>query len=376
MFNFRGILSSCLLLVAAVCLFIAGCGQDADAPLDVDTCRPGRVLAEVDGHAVTVRNFRARRALELALFTQRRKKLPEEKMAAARAAFAARRNRSLLAELVNQRLVRDYLEEKLATATRADAARATAQIEAAVTGAVRKIRFKTLEEAAATLGVERDYLKDQLAVPSRIVVARELFAGKPFTVTEAEVDEGLARMQRYHDRAAASNAVTQTTASNVLARVQAGEDFAALGRQTAGFAPEEARKWGDFEAGDLENRALREWAFAAPVGSVGGPFDIEDGLCVVKILARTDGSPEPSLAAEETASVTLARIAFHMLVEDPEPRTRAHVRTSLEEWKAEEAQKALFAALHAKMRLAYPNGTNFVFSTSETPSRSLKEDGK
>ena len=367
------------LLAVVTCLFVflAGCGRDANSPLDIDTCRAGIVLAELDGQTITVRDFRARRSLETALMAYRKRELPAQRRADALAKFAHGRNRRILAELVNQALVKSYLEKRLAGQ---DASRlrttAKARMGKNVGDALRKFKFKTPEQAATELGVDSDYLQDQFAVPTRVAVAREIFAEKPFTVTEREIDEGLERMQRYHDRAVASNAVTRATASNVLERVKAGGDFATLGHQYAGFSPEEARAWGDFEADEIEDAALRKWAFTASVGSVGGPFDVEDGLCVVKILNRTNGSPTPSLAAEETASVSLARIAFYMWEEDPEPRTRDYVRTTLGEWKANEAQKALFASLHAGMHLTYPNGTNFVFSTSENPSHYLKESGK
>ena len=366
------------LLAVTASLLLAGCARDLSSPLDIDTCRAGMVLAELEGQEITVRDFRARRSLETALVAYRKRDLSAQKTAGALAKFTEGRNRRILAELVNQALVKSYLEKRLAGQ---DASRlriaAEARMEKDVGDALRKFSFKTLEQAATELGVDSGYLQDQLAVPTRVALARESFAGKPFTVTEKEIDEGLERMQRYHDRAVASNAVTRATASNVLERVKAGGDFAALGRQNAGFSPEEAQEWGDFEAEEIEDAALRKWAFTAPVGSVGGPFDVEDGLCVVKILNRTNGSPTPSLAAEETASVSLARIAFYMWEEDPEPRTRAYVRETLGEWKANEAQKALFASLHAGMRLTYPNGTNFVFSTSEKPSHYLnKEIGK
>ena len=99
------------LLAVAASLLLAGCARDLSSPLDIDTCRAGMVLAELEGQEITVRDFRARRSLETALVAYRKRDLPAQKTAGALAKFTEGRNRRILAELVNQALVKSYLEK-------------------------------------------------------------------------------------------------------------------------------------------------------------------------------------------------------------------------------------------------------------------------
>ena len=130
------------LLAVTASLLLAGCARDLSSPLDIDTCRAGMVLAELEGQEITVRDFRARRSLETALVAYRKRDLPAQKAAGALAKFTEGRNRRILAELVNQALVKSYLEKRLAGQ---DAARlriaAEARMEKDVGDALRMFSF-------------------------------------------------------------------------------------------------------------------------------------------------------------------------------------------------------------------------------------------
>ena len=156
--------------------------------------------------------------------------------------------------------------------------------------------------------------------------------------------------------------MTWATASNVLNQVTNGLDFVEAAKKYSVFGPDEAERWTMDEYSEIANEKLRDWAFSAPVGSIGGPFDVPDGLAIVKIVDRSDGLLEPSLASELVANVTLSRIGFYMIVPDPEPRTREHVREALTKWKMKNAQMSFFKELHDGMKIEYPQGTNFVYN--------------
>ena len=141
-----------------------------------------------------------------------------------------------------------------------------------------------------------------------------------------------------------------------------GLDFVEAAKKYSVFGPDEAERWTMDEYSEIANEKLRDWAFSAPVGSIGGPFDVPDGLAIVKIVDRSDGPLEPSLASELVANVTLSRIGFYMIVPDPEPRTREHVREALTKWKMKNAQMSFFKELHDGMKIEYPQGTNFVYN--------------
>ena len=351
-----------VLLVAAALAF--GCSREPEAEsvvpasggvVNLGDLRPGLVLVRVNGKPVTSDDYLRRIGLETAIFNYRSRSRPAEQVEAARAQFLESRARNVIPELVNQILVDEYLR-------RHDFSPSAEEDAAVVARTIESFGFKgDLAKFAAASKVPEDYLKEQILVPSRVESAREIFNGGGFSVSDQEIDDGLARMDRYHDFAVASNAVTWATASNVLSQVTNGLSFAEAAKRYSVFGADEAERWEVDEYGEISNEELRAWAFSAPVGSVGGPFDVPDGLAVVKIVDRTDGTLEASMASEGAASVTLARIGFYMLVPDPEPRTREHVRDALMNWKAQNAQKSLFKELHDTMKIEYPQGTNFVY---------------
>ena len=141
----------------------------------------------------------------------------------------------------------------------------------------------------------------------------------------------------------------------------AADDIAAAKKYSV-FGPDEAVRWQICEYGEITCEELRDWAFSAPVGSIGGPFDVPDGLVIAKIVERTEGTLEESAVSEQVANVTLARIGFYMVVAEPEPRTREHVYEALMKWKAQNVQKLFFKSLHEGMKIEYPQGTNCVYN--------------
>ena len=320
----------------------------------------GMALAKVNGESVSVGDFRKRYRVEEAIYNHTgRKSKTDKQLQVAKTLFMRMRQQKILAEIVNQRLISQYLAA-------AGIAISEKEEKAFLKGCLAKLGFKKegVKVAAQELGVDAGYLADQLMVPLRVEVARNHYNGAAFTVTEKEIDEGLARQDRYYERAVASNAVTYATCSNILKMVTVeGRDFKEIGLKYGQYEPEEAERWGRFEYKEFENKALADWAFKAPIGSVGGPFELDDGLSIVKILDRSEGTLEDSLATLMVADVTLARITFYLVVPEPEPRTREFVKDSLLTWKIDQAQKKLFDKLHAEMKLEYPYGTNFVFET-------------
>lgn len=329
------------------------------SPIPIFKAPDRLVLAKVNGESVTVRDFKCRYDVEKAIYRRNNgRNKAADQLERSVSVFMGKRAKSILPEIINQRLISQYLSsEKVAVTEESQ----SEYLKKCLT----RMNFKTggIKAAAAELGVDEKYLEDQLLVPFRLESARNHFGGGPFSVTEEEIDEGLARQDRYYEMAIASNAVTYATCSNVLKMVTAeGLDFKEAGLKFGQYETEDAEKWGRLEYKEIENREMRDWAFKAPVGSIGGPFDLDDGLSIVKILDRNDGTIEDSMASDGVADVTLARITFYLVVPEPEPRTREFVKGALFDWKVEQAQKGLFGKLHEEMKLEYPNGTNFVFA--------------
>lgn len=349
---------SAVVLLACLMLAFLGCDRaavSASGEVDLGVVPDRQVLVSVGSEEVTAGDFRARLAVETCLYAHRYSKQPN--FAGRLAAFRQKRVGEILPLLINQKLLSAYLSGEQLALPGADEA-------SLLTAALKKCGWREgIEPAAQEAGVSPDFLKFQLLQPDLINLARAHFDPASTTVSDGEIDEGLARQTAYYERAVASNAVTYVTCSNALAKVRSGEDFALVGAAFLSAADaEEAVRWGDFEHDELDTDEIRQWAFSAPIDSVGGPFELEDGLSIVKILARTEGTLQPSLASEGVADVTLARINFPLVVEEPEPRTREYVRKALLTWKGERAQRNLFECLTKASPLVYPNGTNFVLT--------------
>ena len=369
-----------LVLVAA----LTGCGERSSADLAaVDAgfnplvAAKDEVLVTVNGTPITCGEFQARLELEKNIFKYRRRKSTKSREALEKEllGFAQSRVAQVMPTLINQILTKAAMK----TEGLAFDGQVVSNVlsKACAAFGVKKGGDAALAKA---LAVDTAFLRDQLLDPERVRLLREHFEPSSLTVSEKEIDEGLGRQTHYYERAIASNAVTYVTCSNVLNRVLKGEmDFKAAAQRYAAD-PDAAEEGEEFDLEDFETdvaalkphlEKLKAWAFSAPVGSVSGPWEMEDGLSIVKILAREGGTLNRSVVSlEDEAEVTLARITFEMLEPEPEPRTREFVRESLLKWKADQAQKAMFKKLHDEMKLVYPHGKKIVYKFAE---QSVKE---
>jgi len=354
-----------ILFVALLVGLLNGCGEKkspatSGGPIAVFKVPEETELVKVGDRVITAGDFRRRFAYETGVFSFTMKnakqapKDPEKRLAI----FESQRLPRIVPQLVHCALLDQYLDTSCGGRDVKDADK---EVENAVLHFLpKKQRALGLDGLVKAIGTTPEYFKEQILVSAREEKARLVFDPASKTVSEKEVDEGLARMDAYTARAVASNQVIWVSASNVLARVKSGADFAELGNNV-GDAGHESEEWGSFEQSELESVPLRTWAFSAKVGEVGGPFEVEDGLSIVKLLDRQGGTAESSLASAQTAEVTLARINLPMIDENPEPKTREHCHKALLGWKARDAKKRLFEKLLKETKIEYPNGDKLDF---------------
>jgi len=142
-----------------------------------------------------------------------------------------------------------------------------------------------------------------------------------------------------------------------------GEDFAALADRFSEFLDEDEPGgfWGAFALAEIDDPAVRKAAEELPVGGVGGPFDTEEGMILIKVLGR-EGAGEESVFNEKPSIVRLARIGLRMYDDvkpgDPLP-PRDEVYRELVRDRMEKTHEEWFPKLRAAARIEYPNGTNF-----------------
>ncbi len=353
-----------VLVSSVVFIFFMLCGCDSHRPTDgfsngvpVFEANPSTILAKVNGTPITVADYLARYRFESTIYTCRHKTTQTmDALPVSRTRFLSKRAPLILPELINQLLVRQYLDDNALALTEQVSRKTVAQT-------LRAFKYsKDLDDFSKEFGFPQTFLKEQILFSKKLELARDSFAEETFAVNEQEIDDGLARLNRIYEHAISSNAVTYLAASNLCRRiVNEHLDFEKTGSEVGQHEPEEAKYWECMEASEIENEEMRNWAFTAPVGSVGGPFDLADGLSIVKILARTNGQHEDSYARIQAGDVTLARITFYMLVPEPEPRTREYVGTALLKWKQGMAQKKLIEVLNSRADIVYPHGNKFSY---------------
>ena len=367
----RRILSSILVLATGA---LAGCGKEAASTgaVAVFTAPAETVIARVGETPITVGDYRRRLAFETSVYrltlmnSKHAPKDPEKRLET----FERSRLRNVLPNLVHIALLDRYLDSSCGGRTVRNEGKVIAQ-------AVKRLGAKvgrkggTLEEIAGAIGVEPDYLKGQLLLPAREAKARLCFDPAHTNVTEKEIDEGLARLDDYTARAVASNKTIRATCAKALDAVRKkGANFAAVGSSYGSEVAGEASEWGWFNRDDFGMMAkncpaFMRWAFTAKVGDIGGPFDLDDGLSIVKLVGHQKGSQADSMASKQVEEVQLVRICFPMIDEHPEPRTREHCRSVLLEWKSRNAQNRLFTKLFDETKIDYPGGVKLNFSRQE-----------
>ncbi len=177
-------------------------------------------------------------------------------------------------------------------------------------------------------------------------------------ITKSDEEEVLRRFSEFNERAAATNAVQRDTCRKIISEIDNGLDFKAAYEKYNQVTPlaGDTCEWGDFFKLDLkDNEKLADWAFRAPIGSVGGPFEWEDGYCVLKIVSRTDGTEEDSMASAAVASVHLQKITLLFSESLAVPDEKA-LRKHISDARRQESLGQLLGKLHETMELRYPHG--------------------
>ena len=346
---------------------VSGCGKEQPkGPIAVFTADPSVVLVRVGGRDITVGDFRRRLDYETGInaFSWRHSRAYNPKKEERHLAnFTNKRMPQIMPLLIRSALIRNYLVAEFGSDGIENA-------DAVVSNAVRSLAAKvkerklTLGALSEETGSDAAYIRDQLLAQSREQKALMRFDPTIEDVSEKEIEECFARIDAYVERAVASNRVTWATCSNVLARIRGGMDFKAAGRKY-GDSANEAEEWGFFNRDDLANDQRREWAFSAKEGEVGGPFDIEDGLSIVKVVRHEGGTKSPSMASTKVEEVTLARINFLMVEEHPEPRTREYCSKVIRARKTRMARERLYGRLYDETKFEYPSGEKIDYRREE-----------
>lgn len=350
----------CFPVVMLGCI-LAGCdgskGSDATVAGSVFEVPAETVLVKVGETPITAGDFRKRIAFETAIYRyclENAGRVSVKEFQKKLLKFERRRSSETLPALVREVLIDAYLAKSCGGLS-VEGADESIQKTVAGIGETAKNPKLTFADVLQVSGCDEAYVRGVFLASRRERKALKSVDPGFDQVSEDEIQAGFARLDAYTAMAVASNRVTWATASNVLAQVKGGLDFAAAGERYGEMA-NEAKEWGEFTRDEIENEGLRAWAFSAKVGEIGGPFDIEDGLSIVKVLSHTAGSEKESMVSLQAEEVCLGRINFPMIEEHPEPRERNFCRNAILGRKYAEASKKLMSRLYDETKLTYPNG--------------------
>lgn len=213
-----------------------------------------------------------------------------------------------------------------------------------------------------------DELEDRLRVAHGIVrkrVTNELiverivldFEPRITNVTAQAIAEAQARTVRHNADAELTNKVQRAKLDRIRKILDEGADFAETAVKYSEHNPDEGKVWESYFYEDMtgEKEQLRDWAFSAKVGDVGGPFEINNGFCLVKLARKDEGSLKASSVSLGLAQVHLVRITMPGAVFWP-VRKDSEMAEVMKRGYRQGAMKKILQKLQGEARIHYPNG--------------------
>lgn len=327
-----------------VLLAVGGCSRrDSVLP---DKIEDGAVIARVNGESISVADVRQAYWYNAGYLEQQARLKPNGGQALA--ARLGKLKHELLSRMVNSRLIAQVADRQGVEAD-AEAVRKLAQQTVKKLGGRDNYAQYALEH-----GLDDQYLLKRAREELRLGLVFEQVSSTAAKVSYADATNFVKKVERYNFDVDASNRVVMARAAKVLAELSCETNFSEAASKYSEFNQHEGEDWGAFVKGELPE-ALEKWAFSAKIGEVAGPYEVEDGIVIVKLLAREQGVDKPSLAAEKVANVSLARICFKALMRE-EPFTIQEAFEFLSATRERQAREAFLKKLNAEAEIEFPMG--------------------
>lgn len=307
------------------------------------------VLAQVNGASITWGMLSARLDFEM---TFKRKWDPQQVQREGEATIRRKAVPGLLGDMMNAVLLREEASRNGVTVTESELKTLRAKV-------AKQFKVGDYADIAKSLGLDQKILDYQLETE----VLHDALLKKLYPDLNGFSDEQVAEVRQrhldYNRRVDATNVCIFALASNVVKRIEGGYDFKEAGKRYSELLPEYVDQWGWFDSVQLYDPAVCHWAFGAKVGDVGGPFMMEDGIAIVRVLDRRDGVLTPTPMAKDVARVKLARITFPRFEYVAIP-TADRLREQMWDERSHESEIEMFTRLRREAKITYPCGTNFL----------------
>lgn len=338
---------------------LIGCRRgETDARLLSDM-KPSDTVAIVNGDRITradmLRLLDFESALNRSINEQITKgsRISEKDLMEAVKDYRNHRERTVIPEMINTVLVAQEVRKAGISASADEVRRIEREFLKSFPG------VKSIKALSMRLKLDFDYFRSRMEAQARQTALLKTLYKDLFAITTNDLADVRAKQRAHNGNVVATNALQRTRAVAIMEEIKGGLSFEKAAAKYSEVNPEEGENPRDFLRSELDGMPLRNWAFSAKEGDIGGPFEQPDGISIYKLLMRTEGADDFSFAAEQVAQVRLLRITLHLYEEVPLPETDEALTEFIRESRLEYAMKQLLMRLHGEMRLEWPHGTNF-----------------
>ena len=352
-------------------VLLAGCGNDFSSEkspgvyvndakrVNINALKAKDAILIVNGEKITKQDYLAEVVLKDALW--RLRKDPSMKPQIDYDAVARDHGQWIVYDLMRHAMFRQYAKKIKANPAPEAVEKARAEL------------MKSLKKESGDFQAVADYIGgDAAKLFMRIpfIDAQDAMLRQSITtndldnVSEAELQERQRFVDAFDANADAMNAKAAKRLMEAKAEILAGADFAAVTKRYAEVNPQYGEMWGTFELPEMAyNEDLHKWLATAKAGDISDPVDVEDGIAIVKVVAKGQGEAPPGMPLPD--NYTLIRCTLKAC-ERMRFQDRAEMTRQLLLWKRQDAQKELGEKLLSEAVIEYPNGTNlFIFAEND-----------
>jgi len=345
---------TCLTL-GILLLASAGCGKKDQAGIVIGNKQrllsemaPEDVIVSVNGETLTKKGHEARIALSADLYAYRTPTATLQQLEV----FRKSREQKSVLEYINSRLAQQEAK-RLKISLSPEAMK-----EAEQTALNNFLKGKkTPEEFYGMLGKNTDLFKEQIQTDALVRKMRQTLYGKQLAISEADIDAVEKKITDWNAVYALSNQVVVARGAEIVRQLRAGADFAQMAKEVSQHRPEDGVLWSEFTRAEIPDPELVTPAFSLPVGAVSDPIETKNGLVIIKVLERTDGTDVEAPVSLQVATVKLAKILL-LMYNAWDEMTRPQIRAEIERNRIVEIQQEWMSGLWKTAHIEYPNGTN------------------
>lgn len=172
-----------------------------------------------------------------------------------------------------------------------------------------------------------------------------------------DVERYKKKVVKFNEKSQKNNDKSRKKALKFKERVIGGDDFEATALKVAQVVPQYAKEWDTFQLMEFDkDDPLRKWLEGAKVGDLSDPIDLDDGLAIVKLVAKEKAEvPAEMGPVYEYKLVRCTFYAYQYAIE----QTDDEIRDMLLEEKRAAARECLGMKLVSEAVIEFPNGQNF-----------------